>query len=169
MFTVDGQYNSAMIYTDDIEPEAISQIIQFCNQPTFAESKIRIMPDVHAGAGCTVGTTMTIKDKVVPNIVGVDIGCGMLVAEFGKIDIDPIILDETIHKYVPAGFEIRETEHKFTEKIHINELLCNEIDLDRAYKSIGTLGCILCRLVASDAMINGHPAIVNGHLLGGAL
>ena len=140
MFTVDGQYNSATIYTDDIEPEAISQIIQFCNQPTFAESKIRIMPDVHAGAGCTVGTTMTIKDKVVPNIVGVDIGCGMLVAEFGKVDIDPIILDETIHKYVPAGFEIRETEHKFIEKIHINELLCNEIDSDRAYKSIGTLG-----------------------------
>lgn len=75
MLELNGKFNTAKVFTDNIEQEAISQVIDLCNQEAFADSKIRIMPDVHAGAGCTVGTTMTIKDKVVPNLVGVDIGC----------------------------------------------------------------------------------------------
>ena len=72
-----GKYNTAKVFTDVIDASAISQIIEMCNQEPFAGSSIRIMPDVHAGAGCTIGTTMTITDKVIPNLVGVDIGCGM--------------------------------------------------------------------------------------------
>ena len=141
MFELQGKFNFAKVFTDDIEPEAISQILDFCNQPAFSDSSIRIMPDVHAGAGCTIGTTMTIKDKVVPNIVGVDIGCGMLVAELGKIDIDFAKLDSAIRERVPSGFNIRNTAHSFAEKTHIEELLCKDhIDLDWAYKSVGSLG-----------------------------
>ena len=77
MIILNGKYNSAKVVTDVIEEDAVSQIITFCNQPVCKDSSIRIMPDVHAGAGCTIGTTMTITDKVIPNLVGVDIGCGM--------------------------------------------------------------------------------------------
>ncbi|MBQ5311852.1 MAG: RtcB family protein, partial [Oscillospiraceae bacterium] len=76
MIELKGKYSSAKVFTDVIEQEAVAQIIAFCNQPMRAGSRIRIMPDVHAGAGCTVGTTMTITDKIIPNLVGVDIGCG---------------------------------------------------------------------------------------------
>ena len=72
-----GKYNTAKVFTDVIDQDSIAQIIQLCNQPFAQGSRIRLMPDVHAGAGCTVGTTMTIQDRVVPNLVGVDIGCGM--------------------------------------------------------------------------------------------
>lgn len=81
MFEVQGKYNSAKIFTDIVEQSAISQVIELCNQSFAAGSKIRMMPDIQAGAGCTVGTTMTIKDRVCPNIVGCDIGCGMEVGE----------------------------------------------------------------------------------------
>ena len=77
MMELQGKHNTAKVFTDNIEHEAISQIIQLLNQEFAAGSQIRIMPDTHAGAGCTIGTTMTIKDKVVPYMVGVDIGCGM--------------------------------------------------------------------------------------------
>ena len=88
MFTLTGQFNTAKVFTDNIESEAISQIINLCNQQAFSDSQIRIMPDVHVGSSCTVGTTISIKDKIVPRLVGGDIGCGMLVAELGNIDID---------------------------------------------------------------------------------
>lgn len=77
MIPLRGKYNTAKVFTDNIEQEAVSQIINLLNQEFVYGSKIRIMPDAHAGAGCTIGTTMTITDKVVPNLVGVDIGCGM--------------------------------------------------------------------------------------------
>lgn len=78
MLELKGKYNTAKVFTDNIDAETISQIINLCNQQSMEKSKIRIMPDCHAGAGCTIGTTMTIEDKVIPNLVGVDIGCGML-------------------------------------------------------------------------------------------
>ena len=78
---IKGKYNNAVIYTTVIEDDAKQQIKDMCNSSVFKDSVIRIMPDVHSGAGCTIGTTMTIKDKVVPNMVGVDIGCGMEVIE----------------------------------------------------------------------------------------
>ena len=77
MIVVQGRFNTAKVFTDQIENEAVSQIVNLLNQAFVAGSSIRIMPDVHAGAGCTIGTTMTIADKAVPNLVGVDIGCGM--------------------------------------------------------------------------------------------
>jgi len=77
---IEGKYNNAVIFTDNIEEKAAQQIKELCNQRFASGSRIRIMPDAHAGAGCTIGTTMTIQDKIVPNLVGVDIGCGMHVS-----------------------------------------------------------------------------------------
>ena len=77
MIELKGKYNEAKIFTDVVDETSVSQVILLLNQEFVSGSKIRLMPDVHAGAGCTIGTTMTITDKVVPNLVGVDIGCGM--------------------------------------------------------------------------------------------
>lgn len=143
MLELRGKYNTAKVFTDVIESEAISQIIEMCNQSAFENANLRIMPDVHAGAGCTIGTTMTIKDKVIPNLVGVDIGCGMEVAELGKIDIDFAELDNTIRKYVPSGFAIRGKTHPFLQKVDLASLRCfNEIkdNINRIELSLGTLG-----------------------------
>ena len=141
MFDIKGQFNTAKVFTDVIEPEAVSQILDLCNQKAFAGLNIRIMPDVHAGAGCTIGTTMNIRDKVIPNLVGVDIGCGMLVAELGKVDIDFAKLDEVIRSKVPSGHDVRETTHPFLAKTKVDDVLCKSaVDMDRAYKSIGSLG-----------------------------
>ncbi len=77
MIQIKGKYNEAKIFTDIVDSTSIAQVQELCNQEFTAGSRIRLMPDIHAGAGCTIGTTMTIADKVVPNLVGVDIGCGM--------------------------------------------------------------------------------------------
>lgn len=91
------------IFTDLVEPEATNQIYNLIKQPAFQDCKIRIMPDVHAGAGCVIGFTADLGDKVIPNIVGIDIGCGMLTIELGQIDIDLEKLDNVIRQYVPSG------------------------------------------------------------------
>lgn len=91
------------IFTQNIEPQALSQIYTLASQPAFADCKIRIMPDVHAGAGCVIGFTADLGEKVIPNIVGVDIGCGMLTIELGQIDIDYAKLDSVIRMYIPSG------------------------------------------------------------------
>lgn len=96
------------IFTENIEPEALSQIYTLIRQPAFSDCKVRIMPDVHAGAGCVIGFTADLGEKVIPNIVGVDIGCGMLTVNLGKIDIDFSKLDEVIRKYVPSGRSVHE-------------------------------------------------------------
>lgn len=93
MIEVQGKYNAAKINTDNVEQEAIAQIIELCNQEFVQGSKIRIMTDTHAGAGCTIGTTMTIQDKIVPNLVGVDIGCGMENVKLKNTEIDLEKLD----------------------------------------------------------------------------
>ena len=141
MLELRGKNNTAKVYTNNIENEAISQIIELCNQEFCKESKIRIMPDTHAGAGCTIGTTMTIKDKVVPNLVGVDIGCGMETIRISQKEVDYSLLDNIIRKYVPSGFSTRTIEHKYAKSINLNELKCyKHIDSNRANLSIGTLG-----------------------------
>ena len=100
-----------------------------------------MMPDIHAGAGCTVGTTMTIKDKVVPNLVGVDIGCGMEIVKIRETRMIFQKLDKFIRENIPSGLEVRRTNHKYLVRTNLSELLCNEnINLARAEKSIGTLG-----------------------------
>ncbi|MBQ6169488.1 MAG: RtcB family protein [Ruminococcus sp.] len=141
MIILNGKYNSAKVFTDNIEQDAIAQIIAFCSQPMSEGAQIRIMPDVHAGAGCTVGTTMTITDKVIPNLVGVDIGCGMETIRLKEKHIELQKLDKLIYEKIPSGFAIREKPHRYGEKIDLTELYCyKHIDPLRAEKSIGTLG-----------------------------
>jgi tRNA-splicing ligase RtcB len=141
MIELIGKHNTAKVFTDNVETTAQAQIIELCNQEFIKDSKIRIMPDTHAGAGCVIGTTMTIQDKVIPNLVGVDIGCGMEVVEILNTEIDLEKLDKVIYEYIPSGFEIRKTEHKYVDKIDFNSLKCKKhVNLDRAKLSIGTLG-----------------------------
>ena len=143
MFDLNGKYTTARIFTDNIENEAISQIYELCNQEFVKDCKVRIMPDVHAGKGCTIGTTMEIKDKVVPNLVGVDISCGILCIRLKEKEIDFQKLDDIIRKYVPSGMNVREKAIDSSEirKIGLQKLKCiNNINMDRAEKSLGSLG-----------------------------
>ena len=141
MIILQGKYNSAKVFTDIIEEDAVSQIITFCNQPVCEGSTVRIMPDVHAGAGCTIGTTMTVTDKVIPNLVGVDIGCGMETIRLKEKHIELQKLDKLIYSAVPSGFAIRKKAHRFNEKIDLTQLYCyKHIDPLRAELSLGTLG-----------------------------
>jgi tRNA-splicing ligase RtcB len=141
MLEIRGKYNSAIVYTENIQPGAVEQIETLCNQEFVKGSKIRIMPDVHSGIGCTIGTTMTIEDKVVPNLVGVDIGCGMEVIKVENPHINLPVLDSLIYDKIPSGFNIRNKEHSFNDKIDLKQLKCkNEVNLARARRSIGTLG-----------------------------
>ena len=123
---IKGKYNKARVCTDVIEGEAVEQIQALCDSKTFQGQKICIMPDVHAGAGCTIGTTMTITDKVVPQMVGVDIGCGMEVAELAERELNLKKLDEFIHANIPAGMSAREKAHAYAEQICLEDLLCQK-------------------------------------------
>lgn len=143
MKTVKGRYNEAVVYTDVVEEAALEQIRRLCDMEFTAGSRIRIMPDVHAGAGCTIGTTMTIRDKVVPNLVGVDIGCGMETVRIREKELDWSRLDALIRERIPAGFLIREEPHPYCSGIDLTELKClraGAINLERAVRSLGTLG-----------------------------
>lgn len=127
------------IFTTNIEQTALDQIHTLCSQPAFKDCKIRIMPDVHAGAGCVIGFTADLGDKVIPNIVGVDIGCGMLTIELGQVDIDYQQLDDVIRANVPSGMNVN-TEVK--QDFPIEDLYCfsrlRETDWIR--QSMGSLG-----------------------------
>ena len=130
------------IFTENIEHEALNQIYTLVKQPAFSDCKIRIMPDVHAGAGCVIGFTADLGEKVIPNIVGVDIGCGMLTTNLGNIDIDFEKLDNIIREYVPSGRKVHEEENlsvasDIIEKLHCKEQLKN---IDWMKRSCGTLG-----------------------------
>ena len=141
MIEIKGKYNTAKVFTDNIESGAFEQIRQLCDQKFCEKSSIRIMPDVHAGAGCTIGTTMTIKKTVVPNLVGVDIGCGMETIKTNAVDIDTEKLDIIIHQNIPAGFDIRSKAHPYSREIKLENLRCKKrMNLQRALLSIGTLG-----------------------------
>ncbi len=130
------------IFTENIEQEALNQIYTLVKQPAFSDCKIRIMPDVHAGVGCVIGFTADLGEKVIPNIVGVDIGCGMLTTNLGNIDIDFEKLDSIIREYVPSGRKVHEEENSsvasdIIEKLHCKERLKN---IDWLKRSCGTLG-----------------------------
>ncbi len=141
MIVLNGKYNSAKVFTDNLESTAASQIVNLLNQEFIAGSTIRIMPDTHAGAGCTIGTTMTIEDKIVPNLVGVDIGCGMETLILKDKTVDLAKLDGVIHDFIPAGFATHKTPHAYAAKINIEELFClHKLNRNRAVLSIGTLG-----------------------------
>ena len=101
MIVLKGKYNEAKIFTDIVDESSISQVMLLLNQEFVSGSKIRLMPDIHAGAGCTIGTTMTITDKIVPNLVGVDIGCGMETIKIKEKHLELMKLDKLIYKKIP--------------------------------------------------------------------
>ena len=141
MLEIRGQFNTAICYCNEIEESARQQIQDVCDQRIFADSKIRIMPDVHAGVGCTIGTTMTITERAAPNLVGVDIGCGMETVMLAEKEIDFAKLDRVIRKQIPAGENVRRMPHSLAAEIDLNALRClPAVNLERAKLSIGTLG-----------------------------
>lgn len=138
LLEIKGNVNTALCYAKVVEAEAIEQIRRMCDHEFTKGSRIRIMPDVHAGKGCTIGTTMTIQDKAVPNIVGVDIGCGMLTINMGKETIDFEKLDEVAH-FIPSGMNVWEGRK---ERFDLESLRCYR-DLQKTKwleRSLGTLG-----------------------------
>ena len=141
MIEIQGLHNTALCYTPALEATAAEQIRSVCDQEAFAGCKIRIMPDVHAGKGCTIGTTMTIRDKIVPGMVGVDIGCGMETVRLAEKEIDFAALDALIRKEIPCGENIRREEHPLNNEINLYQLRCAPyVSIERAKRSIGTLG-----------------------------
>jgi len=135
---IKGKVNTAICYAKVVEDEAIEQIRRMCDYAMTEGAKIRIMPDVHAGKGCTIGTTMTITDKAVPNVVGVDIGCGMYTVCLGKEEIDFAKVDEAAH-FIPSGMNVWEGR---MEHFDLTGLACyRELrDAKRLERSLGTLG-----------------------------
>ena len=141
MLELRGKYAEAKVFTDVVDQASVSQVISLLNQPFAAESRIRMMPDIHAGRGCTIGTTMTIGDKICPNLVGVDIGCGMETVRIRESRMELQKLDKLIRQEIPSGFAIRDKTHRYAQEVPLEELCCfKHIDLSRAEKSIGTLG-----------------------------
>lgn len=141
MVRIEGRYNTALCFTDDLDKTAAGQIKAICDQKAFSASRLRIMPDVHAGLGCTIGTTMTIVDKVVPGMVGVDIGCGMETVRLEEGQLDLARLDALIRQQIPCGREIRDIPHPYHEQLDLSQLRCAQhVKLNRAQRSIGTLG-----------------------------
>lgn len=137
MLELKGKYNTTKVFTDNVDNETISQVIELLNQDYIKDAKIRIMPDCHAGTGCVIGTTMTISDKVCPNLVGVDIGCGMLAVRIAEKDVDLPKLDNVINTYVPAGFNVN--DEPLGNFSHLNDLVA-PANISLAYCSIGRLG-----------------------------
>lgn len=143
MITISGIYNEAIVYTDEIESSARGQIQSLCDMEVYKDSRIRMMPDVHAGKGSTIGTTMTLHGAVSPNAVGVDINCGILVAQIREKHIELQKLDKICHQDIPSGDKINSQKnvHRFINNLHINELICkDQVDLQRGYLSISSLG-----------------------------
>ncbi len=141
MIELKGKYNEAKIFTDVVDEASISQVLLLLNQEFVYGSRIRMMPDIHAGAGCTIGTTMTIKDKIVPNLVGVDIGCGMETIQIKEKHIELQKLDKLIYSKIPSGFNVREKVHRYLDRVDLQQLNCyRHIDKRKADSSLGTLG-----------------------------
>ena len=140
MFEIQGEHTKAKIFTNNIEEGALSQVYEVCNNIAFKDSNITIMPDVHKGAGICIGFTAELTDKVIPNVIGVDLGCGMHVVELGQIDINLKKLDKFINKNIPSGFNYYDSPKvglTAEEKRVINDLGLNELN----HKSkLGTLG-----------------------------
>ena len=145
MIELRGKYNTAKVFTDNIDSATIGQVTALLNQESIKDTQIRIMPDCHSGAGCVIGTTMTIKDKVIPNLVGVDIGCGMLVVKLKEKRIDLPKLDSIIKQYIPSGGSVNSQPKMFKTSLDAENLKCYgkngaNIRPMLAYQSVGTLG-----------------------------
>lgn len=119
-----GKYNTAVVFTDNLDKGAAKQLIDICDMVVFKDSKIRVMPDVHVGAGCTIGTTMTVADKIVPNWVGVDIGCSVDVAAAEESQIDFDRLDKHIRQFIPSGQRTNKAPVKQAGQLDLTRLRC---------------------------------------------
>lgn len=145
MITIEGKYNSARIFTDTCDQATVAQVKNLLNQSCVEGAKIRIMPDCHAGAGCVIGTTMTIRDKVIPNLVGVDIGCGMLATKLREKRIDLPQFDSITQAEIPAGMTMRASPHSLADSLSAEELACyhkpnSHVSPEVFTLSLGTLG-----------------------------
>lgn len=142
MIKITGKYNIATVFTNKIDEVARKQIQELCNNEIYKDSNIAIMPDVHAGKSCTIGTTMTISNKVIPNAVGVDIGCGIEVTLIKEKQIDFNKLDQFIRREIPFGRNVRLQEHLSARNIDLSNLRCySKIKkIEQEYKAIGSLG-----------------------------
>ena len=140
MQEIKGNYNTAKVFIDSLEDTCREQIKSLLDQEPFRDAKVRIMPDCHAGKSCVIGFTADLGDKIIPNIVGVDIGCGMLTVELGKIDIDYARLDEVIRNYVPSGREVNEGRLMRFPKIQEMKCFRELVDTKKMERAIGSLG-----------------------------
>ncbi len=141
MKTVTGAYSTAKIFTDNVEDYAIAQIQVICDNEAAKGSKICVMPDVHPGKVGPVGLTMTVGERVLPNLIGVDIGCGMSTMQIKERKIEYQRLDKVIREEIPAGSSIRKTPHHLSEEFDFSQLLCaKHIHQQKALLSLGTLG-----------------------------
>ena len=141
MKTVNGICTSAKIFTDSIEEYALAQIKMLCDNEAFRGSKIRIMPDVHPGKVGTIGFTATVGERILPNVVGIDIGCGVTIAKLKQKKIEYQKLDAVIRDHVPSGYAVRKKAHRFKDRIDLGELYCcRHINESKADMSLGTLG-----------------------------
>ncbi len=147
MFEIQGKVNTAICFAKVVEDAAIEQVRRMCDYALAENSRVRIMPDVHAGKGCTIGTTMTVVDKACPNVVGVDIGCGMetlIIKADSPVseNFDPEKLDKCIRRNIPVGREIRRAGHvhKFVDEIEFDKIRCRKANIGNARRSLGTLG-----------------------------
>ncbi len=143
MIEIIGKHNTAKVFTDALDKETKKQIAALMRQPAYADSKIRVMPDTHAGRGCVIGMTMTLRGRVSPSLVGVDIGCGMEVVRLSDRAVDPVQLDEFIHEHIPAGKHVYDQALDAGNAFPLDLLRCRDaggIDSSRVRRSLGTLG-----------------------------
>lgn len=137
---VKGKYGKAKVFAKELEETAEGQIIELLNQDFIEGSDVRIMPDVHPGMGCVIGFTADMGDKVIPNIVGVDLGCGMLTVELGKQDLNPAKLDKIIKEKVPSGSSVHERRRARFDKLEELYVYRELKNTKRIERSVGTLG-----------------------------
>ena len=141
MIEIQTKKNTVKVFTDSLDKPTKQQITATARDPSYADSKIRVMPDTHAGRGCVIGMTMTLHGRVSPSLVGVDIGCGMEVVKLADTVIKLPQLDEFIHAHIPSGKRIHEKSTSFARDFSLQDLFCaSVVDFDRTYRSLGTLG-----------------------------
>ncbi len=145
MITISGKYNNAKVFTDTCDQATVAQVTNLLNQSCVQGAQIRIMPDCHAGAGCVIGTTMTIQNKVIPNLVGVDIGCGMLATKLKEKRVDLPKFDSVSQAEIPSGMKMRSSPHSMAADMSAEELVCYHkpncrVSPEVFSLSLGTLG-----------------------------
>lgn len=139
MIEIQTKKNTVKVFTDELDRITHRQIAATAREPAYADSKIRVMPDTHAGRSCVIGLTMTLNGRVSPSLVGVDMGCGMEAVKLGESEVDLPALDAYIHARIPAGKHLHEKSQEM--ECPLGELVCKEsVDMDRVAQSLGTLG-----------------------------